>query len=256
MQRCINRPLRRRAAGFRLSGMKPSHRNPRKAGFTLVELLVVVAIIAILISIIMPQIGGALSNGRRIACASNLRQIAMATHEFADSRDGALPPVREGGWTGPGESWPVFLAPYFGADITVTADIPKVPFYQRICPSWRGRPDLPPAGRATKMGLGMNPFINGLAKSGAGNWQVGAFSYYTVRAPAAALLYGDSVDWHMTLRYATADWWMDSNPANPYGYYSAHPDRHDRKANYAMLDGHVETLKIAEAKLRFLDPAP
>ncbi|HYE61714.1 MAG TPA: DUF1559 domain-containing protein [Phycisphaerales bacterium] len=54
-----------------------------RTGFTLIELLVVIAIIALLIGLLLPGLAGARETGRSVACASNMRQVALAFTTYA-----------------------------------------------------------------------------------------------------------------------------------------------------------------------------
>ena len=88
----------------------------RRKGFTLVELLVVVAIVILLVGLIVPSLSAVRNRTRRMMCASNLRGIAQAALEYSAAHDGYV--LRDYNHTGGSHTfWAGHYAEFLGQSI-------------------------------------------------------------------------------------------------------------------------------------------
>lgn len=93
--------------------------NNRIAAFTLIELLIVIAIIALLAAILFPVFGRARENARRTSCLSNMKQLGLGLMQYTQDFDETMP---TGGsqldyahWSAPNplpQTWRCFIFPY------------------------------------------------------------------------------------------------------------------------------------------------
>jgi len=82
--------------GARADGTAPGEptRPGKPAGFSLVELLVVVSIISVLVGLLLPAVQSARESSRGTACSNSLRQLGMALHNFVSASGGLLIPLK------------------------------------------------------------------------------------------------------------------------------------------------------------------
>jgi hypothetical protein len=127
----------------------------------LIELLVVIAIISLLVGMLMPAVQKARESASRISCANNLKQIALAMHNFHDTLPpNSLPPQRVGLpanslCQSAGATWAVLILPFLEQDNLYRQWDITQPYYLQnrvaretpvrvyFCPSRRA-PDSPP----------------------------------------------------------------------------------------------------------------
>jgi prepilin-type N-terminal cleavage/methylation domain-containing protein len=124
--------------------------NAQRGAFTLVELLVVIAIIGVLVALLLPAVQEAREAARRTKCGNNLKQIALALHNYEDTHK-RLPFGTPGCCTPNGSNWAVSIFPHIelgnlqdkldlGGNLkttpqnaTVIGQVTKLPAF--ICPS-------------------------------------------------------------------------------------------------------------------------
>jgi prepilin-type N-terminal cleavage/methylation domain-containing protein len=238
------------------------------SGFTLVELLVVIAIIALLLAILIPALSKARAFGKRMACQSNLKQLAYAWGLYLEHYDGYFyqginTNWKYGGWKGLSNWFPRPLNKYVGLAETLDDEKSAGLF---CCPSDKGGvPGLMPREKAyiyrgtsyqTNIFLvGPNKFgplsiktkdldleISRRLESSEPNTSGLNISEVTA-SPAHLALIGDQgwmFQWQPMVPQAKAKWEQEFKP---YAEWHGKPDFY----NLAFMDCHTAFVKIRKA---------
>ena len=222
-----------------------AHRRPHIA-FTLVELLVVVAIIALLIAILLPSLNKAREAGRSVVCMNQLKQISLLATIYIGDSNGRFP---HSNWTNPvdyvyagaGEPWPG-MREALGLKI-LTGGRTANTFL--TCPSLQS---LRPALHSWDYFHRTYTINRALTSDGA----VGIFPQYGVvqrwgqiRYPAAMAFFFDGATWP-TIEETGGIWYYDTALDEYYLFFVAgkrtllYP--HADTNNFVFTDGHTESL--------------
>jgi prepilin-type N-terminal cleavage/methylation domain-containing protein/prepilin-type processing-associated H-X9-DG protein len=211
-----------------------------RRGFSLVELMVVIAILALLASLLLPSLIRTKASARRIQCASNLRQLGLAGHLYWDDNGGNCFRIGGGstnggqlywfGWIGAGgEGQRVFDAaagvvyPYLKGK-----GVELCPAFDYTLSQFKAK-----ATTAT-YGYGYNWFLSAAPARPPVNVS-------RVRTPAGTALFADAAQINVWQPPASAqnpmieEWYyVDTSADQANGHF-----RHTARANVAFCDGHV-----------------
>lgn len=214
----------------------PAHRKFRSRGFTLVELLVCVAVIAVLAGIITSIARGTMVKARAIECSAKLKSLGTAALLYGQDHQEQFPRSFHSAGAHREPGWAVSISPYLGAE---PSDI-ETRWAQVFQTHFRS-----PADKATdpfiysyalNVHFELNPDGDDYTGSPA-TWR----RLHQVPSPGSTILmaqpkpvkFGDHLMCHQ---------WTGIQAAKNALNHTIHGG----KANYLFVDGHVETLRVEE----------
>ena len=219
-----------------------------RGGFTLVELLVAVAIVALLAALLLPCLAGARKIANRVVCVSNLRSMSTAYMLYLEDNGGRFFPYQQAlpdgtlwywgfepfGHGAPEGQRPIDksrarLAPYYPSPNGIKG-CPEMPY---------GRSYFKPKFRQHGYGYAINYYM---LEGNSGD----ITTFYDIGVPAETIAWGEAMQINTWQAPASPqnpmleEWYFLANPRN--GPRSFH-FRHDKKCNAVFADGSIHALE-------------
>ncbi len=203
--------------------------SPTISAFSLIELLVTIAVIAILAAMLLPALSNAKEKAKSINCVSNLRQIALAMNLYT-SQWHVYP---ENGWQSITNPW----AKAYGDTMRGARKI-------YVCPSFQSAwTNVSGFGQIRIISYAYNEWGNCMGADlglDGGGWPFPPVKDTQVVAPADMIAYGDGAEdkvWGGIFWFDATCVWKNSDGT----FTQLGPGRrHNRGGNVAFCDGHVE----------------
>lgn len=224
---------------------------PVRRGSSLIELMVVAAIVAVLAAVLLPAARAVRGSAQRAQCLSNLRQIGVAMQTYLSDNRGWYPTSRQEGVPGAYGSYRHWFEQFQdgldGTDRDRNGSLDRRDLAAGGRNVIRDCPTRTASANVAFHGYGMNGCLLMPRRPHRNQW-IPSSGYYVDYREAQVdqrqdrILVGDSPDWHITV----------DNPKYPTQWA---PNRHGAVANYLFCDLHVAGLAPAAAELAGSDPA-
>ncbi|MBI4023434.1 MAG: prepilin-type N-terminal cleavage/methylation domain-containing protein [Verrucomicrobia bacterium] len=207
--------------------------SKKRTAFTLIELLLVVAIISLLAALLLPALKAAKESAHSAKCVSNLRQIGLGINLYADENDGLLP--RHVG-AGLGQIWHQRLSPYVNAPVTnIYTDLTTTVF---TCPSHKEKQVNGAYGLRLSYGM-VYAYLDDKYRlgfyDGTADYKVRLADF---RRPAEAALLGENNNYYRFLYH------IDTILYRQF--------RHKNGMNFLFADGHSRYMSKGEIDRKYL----
>lgn len=208
------------------TGMNSGVFAPRRSGFSLIELLVVLSIIVVLAGLLLPTVGIVKSMARSTQCANNLRQLGLACSSYSDDWESSVVPTA---WNV--KYWGDYLTLYYN-DTLGNGNV-----FKKSCPSFKGT--------GWQQGYAKTEYAKQIARNPSASKKdydiVGGTNSYgivgrifvqpEITHRSERILLGDSGDW-----YAQEGGWALTGV------------RHRKTGNFLFFDLHIEARTTTMAR--------